>query len=105
MNDYEQTEWENGFEAVVETCSKMNITPIFCTIPNTPARDNSAKNSYIKASGYRYVDIAKAVGADEVGSSWYDGLLLTDKIHPTEKGAYIIAEYIVTSLADIVFEC
>lgn len=40
---------------------------------------------------------------DELNSNWYDGLLSSDNIHPTDKGAYIIAQNIITDLADIIF--
>lgn len=107
MNDPDDgainSNWKNGFDSVISACKEKGITPIFSTIPNTPRNDNSYKNAYIKASGYRYVDIAHYVGADESGSGWYGGLLSSDNIHPTDKGAYIIAQNIITDLADIIF--
>lgn len=96
-------DWLSGFNTVTSTCKDKAVTPIFSTIPNTPINNNSYKNAYIKSSGYRYVDIAHYVGADAPGSNWYDGLLSQDKIHPTDKGAYIIAQNIITDLADILF--
>lgn len=97
------SDWLNGFNTVILACKNKGIIPIFATIPNTPKNNNSYKNAYIKSSGYRYVDIAHYVGADTTNSNWYDGLLSLDKIHPTDKGAYIIAQNIITDLADIIF--
>lgn len=97
------SDWLNGFNTVILACKNKGIIPIFATIPNTPKNNNSYKNAYIKSSGYRYVDIAHYVGADTANSNWYDGLLSSDKIHPTDKGAYIIAQNIITDLADIMF--
>lgn len=97
------SDWLNGFNTVILACKNKGIIPIFATIPNTPKKNNSYKNAYIKSSGYRYVDIAHYVGADTANSNWYDGLLSSDKIHPTDKGAYIIAQNIITDLADIIF--
>lgn len=97
------SDWLNGFNTVILACKNKGIIPIFATIPNTPKNNNSYKNAYIKSSGYRYVDIAHYVGADTANSNWYDGLLSSDKIHPTDKGAYIIAQNIITDLADIIF--
>ena len=96
-------DWLNGFNSVIAACESKDITPIFTTIPNTPKNNNSYKNAYIKSSGYRYVDIAHYVGADEANSNWYDGLLSSDNVHPTDKGAYIIAQNIIIDLADIIF--
>ena len=92
------SDWLNGFNTVILACKNKGIIPIFATIPNTPKNNNSHKNAYIKSSGYRYVDIAHYVGADTANSNWYDGLLSSDKIHPTDKGAYIIAETVRKSL-------
>lgn len=97
------SDWLNGFNTVILACKNKGIIPIFATIPNTPKNNNSYKNAYIKSSRYRYVDIAHYVGADTANSNWYDGLLSSDKIHPTDKGAYIIAQNIITDLADIIF--
>lgn len=107
MNNHDidgvNSDWLNGFNTVILACKNKGIIPIFATIPNTPKNNNSYKNAYIKSSGYRYVDIAHYVGADTTNSNWYDGLLSLDKIHPTDKGAYIIAQNIITDLADIIF--
>lgn len=97
------SDWLDGFNNVINVCKNKDITPIFVTIPNTPKNNNSYKNTHIKSSGYRYVDIAHYVGADEVGSGWHDGLLSSDNVHPTDKGAYIIAQNIIIDLADIIF--
>lgn len=107
MNDPDNgainSDWLDGFNNVINVCKNKDIIPIFATIPNTPKNNNSYKNTHIKSSGYRYVDIAHYVGADEVGSGWHDGLLSSDNVHPTDKGAYIIAQNIIIDLADIIF--
>ncbi len=102
-NGVVNSDWLSGFNKVITACKDKGIIPIFATIPNTPKNNNSYKNTHIKSSGYRYVDIAHYVGADEVGSGWHDGLLSTDNVHPTDKGAYIIAQNIIIDLADIIF--
>ena len=75
------SDWLNGFNTVILACKNKGIIPIFATIPNTPKNNNSYKNAYIKSSRYRYVDI----------------------LQQTDKGAYIIAQNIITDLADIIF--
>lgn len=93
MNDGSDTtgtpsaQWVSGRDAVLNICEFYGIIPVFATIPNVPNIRHTEKNEWIKASGHRYVDFAKAVGADEVASSWYTGMLSTDNVHPTEKGA------------------
>ena len=72
---------------VVSTCKAKGIVPILATIPNTPTQRNTYKNAWVKASGERYVDFAKAVGAEDAGSTWYTGMLSSDNVHPTAEGA------------------
>ena len=83
--------WKNTIEELKEICTTNNITLILSTIPNTPTIRNTFKNDYVRGSGYRYVDVAQAVGADSEASYWYEGLLNTDNVHPSEKGKNVIA--------------
>ena len=75
---------------------RKKITPILCTIPNVKGgavddtdivnmRLHNFKNDYVKASGYRYIDFYKAVGADDV--NWYPNMLYSDGVHPDVLGA------------------
>ena len=50
--------------------------------------------------GYRYVDVCKAVGADE-STSWYPGLIGKDKSHPTSKGAIVIAQTFADAVPEL----
>lgn len=93
--------WLTAYNTVAGTCEKKGIDLILCTIPNTPTNDNQHKNTFIRASGHRYVDIAKYVGSDE-DVNWYTGLLGSDNIHPTDKGSYAIAQYLVAELYDVI---
>lgn len=79
--------WNNRFNDVKKLCKENNITLIGCTIPNTPTQFNSYKNNVVRNAGIKYIDFAKSVGAEHKGDSWYDGMLSTDNVHPTEKGA------------------
>ena len=82
--------WKATVEQFILICEQNGITPILATIPNVPNYSNYYKNQYVRESGYRYIDFAKAVGAEEVGSHWYDGALSTDNVHPSEIGARIL---------------
>lgn len=79
--------WNNIFDDVKNMCKENGITLIGCTIPNTPTQFNSYKNNVVRNAGIKYIDFAKSVGAENKGASWYDGMLSSDLVHPTEKGA------------------
>lgn len=80
------SDWTNGKNYFLGYCAGNNVTPIFATIPTVPTVNNEGKNAWIRASGYRYIDFALAVGATSSGT-WYSGMLSSDNVHPTEKGA------------------
>lgn len=80
-------DWLINVSKVKSFCDGNGITLILATIPNTPIVRNVEKNAWVKASGLRYVDFAKAVGAESAGSTWYTGMLSNDNVHPTAEGA------------------
>lgn len=94
MNDGSDTDadtpssnWVTRRDEMLAVCEQHNITPIFATIPNVPTVLNTGKNAWVRASGHRYIDFAKAVGAEEAQSTWFSGMLSSDNVHPTEQGA------------------
>ena len=106
MNDADSSSavnanWLNCYNEVIEHCKRYEIVPIFCTIPNVPTINNSFKNDIVRNSGYRYIDFAKAVNAEDVGSPWYDGMLSSDGIHPTELGAKALAARFITDFPEV----
>lgn len=67
MNDGSDTDtpspqWKSGIDIVASICKEYGITPIFATIPTVPTVNHEKKNQWVRNSGYRYVDFAKAVG-------------------------------------------
>jgi hypothetical protein len=78
--------WLNAVNVFITACESRNIIPILTTIPTVPTINNEQKNAWVKNSGKRYIDFAKAVGANSSGD-WYEGMLSQDGIHPTELGA------------------
>ena len=106
MNDADSgainAEWLDYVQEVVTYCEDNDIVPILATIPNTPTVDNTYKNAWVKASGYKYIDFAKAVGAETAGSSWYTGMLSNDNIHPTSEGAKALWMQIITDCPEII---
>ena len=93
--------WKNCIDEVIQTCKDNNIELILATIPNTPRVSNIFKNEWIRNSGYRYIDFAKAVGAEEKASTWYDGMLSADNVHPTELGAKALAERFLMDVPEL----
>ena len=83
--------WLNTYNQIKEICESRDIELVLCTIPNAPSINNSFKNEIIRTSGHRYIDFAKAVGAEEVGSNWHTGMLSGDKVHPSILGAQKLA--------------
>lgn len=84
-------------------CEANGITPIFCTVPTVPTVNNEAKNEWVRESNYRYIDFAKAVGADANGN-WYAGMLDTGEspaVHPTAKGARALYTQVLIDLPEI----
>ena len=106
MNDQDSStavnsSWKTNIEKFIATCEAKGITPILSTIPNVPNRINYYKNEYVKNSGYRYIDFATAVGANEIGSSWTEGMLNTDNVHPSATGAQALANQILIDLPEL----
>ena len=108
MNDGSDTDastpsydWTVRRDEVLTICNNNGITPIFATIPNVPSILHTGKNTWIKASGYRYIDFAKAVGAESAGSTWFTGMLSADNVHPTEQGARALFARVLLDFPEI----
>ena len=106
MNDPDSTAvnatWLSSVQSFLSTCATKGITPILATVPNCPSVNNTYKNAWVKASEYRYIDFAKAVGAEEAESSWYSGMLYTDNAHPTELGAKALYSRFLTDFPEVI---
>ena len=59
---------------------------------------------YLRASGLRYVDIDKAVGADEDTGEWYSDMLDTDGVHPTKAGAMAMFDAVMDVIPELARE-
>ena len=94
--------WKSYVDEVIDFCENHNIELILATIPNTPIMDNTYKNAYVKSSGLRYVDFARAVGAETANSSWYTGMLSGDQVHPTEAGANALCSRVTLDIPEII---
>lgn len=103
--------WLEATTEFLAICSELGITPILATIPSTPTVFNENKNAWIKSSGYRYIDFARAVGArydaskindtNKTGYYWYDGMLSPDLVHPDTLGAKALYMQFLTDFPEI----
>lgn len=84
----------------LDICSIYDIEPVLATIPTVPTRYHELRNAYIRSSGYRYVDFAKAVGANSSGE-WYEGMLSSDGVHPTALGAETLYQQLLLELPEV----
>lgn len=111
MNDGPDTDantpnsnWTVRRDEMLTICNNNGITPIFATIPNVPNILHEGKNSWIRASGYRYIDFAAAVGAESADSTWFTGMLSTDNVHPTEQGARALFARVLLDFPEIMLD-
>lgn len=93
--------WLKYTQAFLDMCELFDITPVLATIPCCPLADNQYKNAWVRASGYRYIEFANAVNITENSTTWFDGMLSDDNIHPTAQGAKVLASQIIISVPEI----
>lgn len=96
------TTWLNGITQIIALCAANSITLILATIPSVPNINHEGKNNYVRTSGYRYIDFAKAVGASSNGT-WYSGMLSSDNVHPTATGALALYYRAIADAPEITF--
>ena len=84
----------NNHITFLEICKKNNIEPIFISSVNCTDNFHSYKIDYVANRledfanyDYRVASLPHAVNGYEPGSTWYDGMLSSDGIHPTKLGA------------------
>lgn len=87
-------------DTFISICEDNGIIPILATTPTVPTRQHSGLSDYVRSLGYRYVDVAKAVGCDTDGN-WYTGLLGDDGVHPTSAGSKVIYSQILLDFPEI----
>lgn len=94
------SDWLNKTKNFIAYCKEYHITPILATIPTVPDRLHEKRNEWIRNSGYRYIDFAKAVNAQADGT-WLSGTLSTDNVHPTELGAKLLYKQAIMDCPEI----
>lgn len=87
--------YKEYLDKVVNLCKLYGVHLAIATIPNTPTMRHNFKNDYARSmSGVQIIEVAKALGADTFGSSWYSGLLSSDNVHPSQAGRIAIAKFL-----------
>ncbi len=97
------TNWVTARDYFLLYCTQNNVTPIFGTIPTVPTINHEQKNAWIRSSGYRYIDFAKAVGASASGV-WHSGMLSSDGVHPTAQGARALFARVLLDLPEVMVD-
>ena len=105
MNDADSpeeinSEWMTTQKKLESICEREGIELIMVMTPNVPNYKNIHKNDYIRTSGYRFVDLNTAVGAD-IDTKWNAGLLDGDMVHPTDAGSKRIALAVVVGIPEL----
>ena len=98
--DDPSSSWLNNVQIFINICKTYGVIPILCTIPTVPSVNNENKNAWVRSSGYRYIDYAKAVGAQSNGT-WYSGMLSNDNVHPDTLGSNALFTQLITDLPEV----
>lgn len=95
--------WKAIYDKLVQLCEDYSINLILYTVPNTPTINNNFKNAIVRASGYRYIDGAAAVGDDGSGN-WFAGFeqSSSDHNHTSGRGARALYYRILADFPEIV---
>ena len=97
------SDWETAKNYFLNLCAENDVVPIFATIPTVPSINHEQKNTWIRSSGYRYIDFAKAVGASASGV-WYGDMLASDNVHPSASGARALFARVLLDLPEIMVD-
>ena len=111
MNDGSDTDintpskgWATNRDKLIALSEEYGFELVFTTIPTVPNIYHEGKNKWIRESGYRYIEMAGALGADGTGK-WTDGFLKTDNVHPTKLGAEAIFNRASIDVPELVGKC
>lgn len=105
VNNAVNSTWLSNTQEFISLCLNSGITPVLCTIPSVPTKIHSKLNEWVLSSKFMYIDLASSVS--ETGTYYWRGwgtenaLLSEDEVHPTAKGATILAERILLDFPEI----
>jgi lysophospholipase L1-like esterase len=81
--------WKTNVMTAINKASVNGTIPVLTTLP--PHIDNKSVlfgqiNSWIRSSGYKYVDFAEVLTTDSTNNTWKSGVSLSDRVHPNATG-------------------
>lgn len=98
LADITTGDWYDAIRQVAKICEQRGIEFIPATIPqvrSTSYKNKDLMSAWVRSSGYRYVDVAAAVGSNASGEWYGNGTAYDyqspDNVHPSEYGAKAIA--------------
>lgn len=108
MNEEDYEKWTENMKKMISLAEENGITPVLATIPPNGAEDREYLNgvheemsAWVRRSGYRYIDIAKALSKNNDSVTFNPRLYLEDNLHPNEAGHRKIYEEFLLSLGDL----
>lgn len=99
-NDGISSNYDTYMTNIINLLESYGIEIILTTIPTVPNINHEYKNEFVRNSGYRYIDFAKAVGAQSDGT-WNTGMLSNDNVHPTVKGAKALYSQAIIDMPEL----
>jgi lysophospholipase L1-like esterase len=97
MNDSDYEVWRANMEEMIGILESNQIIPILVTV--TPTGNTAywndvhmEMNTYIRNSGYLYIDAAEALSKGHDGTTFWDDVFMDDQVHPTIEGHELIFE-------------
>lgn len=94
--------YASNINSIIGVCDGVGAELVLYKVPVVAKRitENTAVNTAMLATGKRYINAYKAVGATDEGT-WWDGYLNSDGVHPNEIGAKAIAQRILIDVPEI----
>ena len=92
--------WKDYVDNIINYSKANSIELVLCTIPSVPNINHEQKNEYVRNSGLRYIDFAKAVENGK-NNTWKSGMLSIDNIHPTELGAIALYMQAISDVPEL----
>jgi len=86
--------WETGIRRLIARVEDRGAIPILATSIPLVSREKHAAaiTDWVRASGYPYVDFARALGQPHDRTRWEPTLVHSDLIHPNRKGNHAVAD-------------
>ena len=93
VNGNSEAQYEEDLTTMIGLLTNAGIVPILCTVPPTIEKPNVADyNTFVLNSGYKYIDIAKALTINGDRITRNADLFLADGTHPNIDGHQKIYE-------------